>query len=155
MPLASVNISSCCWLLFRCYLSSLCSLILFSVWQRDRKWVLGNITRLNLENGMLACRQTVLETVVPSSVRLRHESMFLDGCWFLFIDQVRKERSPSPSLTEYCWSVLEPGAELLTAPVEPRNGQLLYRAASKCDCTYFCNSNPPQVNTVNMFKICL
>lgn len=50
------SISSCCWLLFRCYLSSLCSFMLFSVWQMDRKWVFGHVWEM-------------LETVVPNSVR--------------------------------------------------------------------------------------
>lgn len=32
------SISSCCWPLFRCYLSPLCSFMLFPVRQMDRKW---------------------------------------------------------------------------------------------------------------------
>lgn len=96
------SISSCCWLLFRCYLSSLCSFMLFSVWQMDRKWVFGHVWEM-------------LETVVPSSV-----SMCLGSCWVLFTDQVGKERNPSHSLTEYWWSVLVQGAELLPAPEELR-----------------------------------
>lgn len=138
LPLASVNISSSCWLLFRCYLSSLCSFVLFSDRAQQMK-VRQHTVRLNLKHATLTCSQPVLENVVPT-----RDTLNMVACaWIAAGFYLQTEGILSLSLTKHSWSVLVQGSEVLTAPVENPNSQLLCKVASRCTCTYLCNSNPP------------
>lgn len=93
---------------------------------------------------MSGCRQTVLETVVPSSVRLdMWARAWIEAGFYLQTRWKKKEALshfhlvPSKCPCARRWTPL-------TARLEPHDGQLLYRAASRCGCTYLCNCNPPR-----------
>lgn len=71
MPLASVSMSSSCWLLFRCYLCSLCSF-----WYcLGRSWALGSVTRLNWEG--FSSQTDFVRSCSAEQCEVRHVSLCL------------------------------------------------------------------------------